>query len=263
MECSAYQCYTAIMLSRVIGCVLTVLVCVLPAQAQLSQNARYSILGQLIATEGAARVPMPLGKNGLELSDLGLVDRTKLQKELSSNGSAIAAGKVVRITAIEFGDKEIEFEIDGGGTVKKGILSRVQIGVGMGGGGTSQQQQQPERQAKGSKVTLKFANKIPPDTTPDQLKDLLNPILDFTKQTMVSAGVEALPPEFKDAVIAKEARVGMDSNTVLLALGRPNRRNTEKNAEGIEQEDWIYTGRGARQTLVTFEKGIVVSVREY
>jgi hypothetical protein len=249
------------MRSRITSCAIAALLCVSPAYAQLSQNARFSILGEMIATEGAARIPMPLGKNGVEVSDLGLVDRTKLQKELSSNGSAIAAGKVVRITAIEFGDKEIEFEIDGGGTTKKGILSRIQIGVG--GGGNSQQQQQPERQATGSKVILKFTGKIPPDTTPEKLKDLLNPILDFTKQTMVRAGVEALPPEFKDAVIAKEARVGMDSSTVLLALGQPNRRITEKNAEGIEQEDWVYIGRGARQTLVTFEKGIVVSVREY
>ena len=228
--------------------------------AQLSQDARFAILGTLIATEGAARIPMPLGKNGVDVSDLGLVDRTKLQKELSGNGSAIMAGKVVSITAIEFSDKEIEFEIDGGGTVKKGFLSRVQIGIG---GGGSQQQQQPERQAKGSKITLKFSAKIPQDTTADKLKDMLSPILDFTKQTLARSGVDALPPEFKDAVMAKEARIGMDGNTVMLALGQPHRRITETTKEGVEQEDWVYRGRGNRQTFVTFEKGTVVSIKEY
>ena len=248
---------------RVVSSVILALAFVSASYAQLSQDARFSILGQMIATESAARIPLPLGKTGVEVSDLGLVDRTKLQKELSSNGSAVPVGKVVIITAIEFSDDEIQFELDGGGTTKKGILSRIQIGVGGGGGNTQQQQQQPERQAKGSKITLKFTGKIPQDTTTEKLKDLLNPVLDFTKQTLARAGVDALPPEFKDAVLAKEARVGMDGNTVLLALGQPNKRHTEKNSEGIEQEDWIYIGRGTRQTFVTFEKGIVVAVKQY
>jgi len=61
----------------------------------------------------------------------------------------------------------------------------------------------------------------------------------------------------------KKARIGMDGNTVLLALGQPNRRRREKNSEGVEQEDWVYVGRGLHQTFVTFEKDVVVSVKEY
>jgi hypothetical protein len=38
------------------------------ADAQLNQNARFSILGSMIASEGAARIPMPLGKTGVELT---------------------------------------------------------------------------------------------------------------------------------------------------------------------------------------------------
>jgi hypothetical protein len=97
----------------------------------------------------------------------------------------------------------------------------------------------------------------------DEIKDLLNPVLDFSKQSMAKTGIEALPPEFQEAVKLKEARVGMDQNTVLLALGQPNRRNREKNAEGVELEDWIYTGRGRRSTLVTFDKDVVVRVTQY
>jgi len=249
------------MRSRILSSVVLLLVAVSTGHAQLSQDARFSILGQLIATEGAARVPLPLGKTGVEVSDLGLVDRTKLQKEISENGSAIEVGKVVIITAIEFDDKKIEFEIDNGGTVKKGFLSRINLSVG--GGGNTQQPQQPERQAKGSKVTLKFDSKIPPDLSVEKIKDLLSPILDFNKQSLARADVEALLPEFQDAVIAKEARIGMDENTVLLAMGQPNRRITETNDEGVEQTDWVYRGRGNRQTFVTFEKGIVVSVKQY
>jgi hypothetical protein len=56
----------------------------------------------------------------------------------------------------------------------------------------------------------------------------------------------------------------MDANTVLLALGPPNKRHREKNAQGVEQEDWIYIPRtGNKQTFVTFEKDVVVKVVQY
>jgi hypothetical protein len=55
----------------------------------------------------------------------------------------------------------------------------------------------------------------------------------------------------------------MDANTVLLAMGQPNKRIRDKNEHGEEQEDWLYIGRGQRQTFVTFEKDVVVSIREY
>ena len=196
------------------------------AHAQLSQEARYAVVGTLIAAEGAARIPMPLGKNGVELSANGLISRDKLQKELAENSQAILPGKIVTITSIEFNDKSIEFEIDGGGSKKKNILSNIQIGVG---GSTTQPDQKKETpEARGSKVTLLFQEKLPKEMEPAMIKDLLNPVLDFSKQSLTKTGIEALPPEFQEAVKAKEARIGMDPNTVLLALGQPNKRNREK-----------------------------------
>ena len=249
------------MLARAKYLPVLVLGLAISADAQLSQDTRFAILGSLIAAEGAARIPMPLGKNGVELSANGLISRDQLQKELAENSQAILPGKIVTITAIEFHDKSIEFEIDGGGTKKKNILSNIQIGVG--GASTNPQDQKTTPEAKGSKVTLQFPNKLPKEMAAAEIRDLLNPVLDFSKQSIAKTGIEALPPEFQEAVKAKEARVGMDPNTVLLALGQPNKRITEKNAEGIEQEDWMYTGRGRRTTFVTFEKDIVVKITEY
>jgi hypothetical protein len=249
------------MLARAKFLPLVILGLAVSANAQLSQNTRFSILGSLIAAEGAARVPMPLGKTGVELSANGAIARDKLQKELAENSQAILPGKIVTITDIEFHDKSIEFEIDGGGTKKKNILSNIQIGVG--GAATKQDDQKKTPDAKGSKITLLFPQKLPKEMTTDEIKDLLNPVLDFSKQSIAKTGIEALPPEFQEAVKAKEARVGMDANTVLLALGQPNKRHREKNAEGTELEDWIYNGRGRRNTLVTFEKDVVVKVTQY
>jgi hypothetical protein len=85
--------------------------------------------------------------------------------------------------------------------------------------------------------------------------------LDFTKHNLTSTGVETLPQEFREAVIAKEAKIGMDQDTVVLALGRPIRKSTEV-VGGVEQEEWEYRGAGIRKTLVVFENSIVVKVKE-
>jgi hypothetical protein len=71
---------------------------------------------------------------------------------------------------------------------------------------------------------------------------MLAPVLDFSKHTTGAGSIESLPPEFQEAVLAKEARIGMDEDTVLLAMGRPDRKSFQKVA-GVEQEDWIYNGR--------------------
>ena len=240
--------------------ILLIVAGAITARAQATEQARFAIQGTLISTEGAARIPMPLGKSGVELSDRGVISRDKLQKELAKHGQAILPGKVVSITAIEFNDKSIEFEIDGGGTKKRSILSNVQVSVG---GGSSDDLRDQGPAARGSRITLSFAGKVPLNITADEIRNLLNPVLDFNKQSLAKTGIEALPPEYQEAVKLKEARIGMDSNTVLLSMGRPDRRRTEKNSEGVEQEDWIYNGRGRRQTLVTFENDVVVSVRQY
>jgi len=249
------------MFPRVTGLVILSVAFAIPGRAQLTQEARYEILAKMIAVEGAARIPMPLGKTGIELSEAGLLNRDKLQKAIAEEGSAITPGKIVSITAIAFNDKSIEFEIDGGGTKKKNILSNIQVGVG--GASTSDPNRKPTPEAKGSKITLMFGSKLPSSLTGEELKNLLNPVLDFSKQSLLRTGIEALPPEFQDAVKAKEARVGMDSNTVLLAMGQPNKRIRDKNTQGEEIEDWLYVGRGKRQTFVTFEKDVVVSIRQY
>ena len=240
---------------------LMVIVCVLSSLsswAQLSQNARFEILRTVMAQQAAARNPMPL--DGVELTDAGEINLEKVTKELDKEGVIIESGKVVTITSINFGDREIELELDGGGKKKKGILDRIQVGIG--GQTTPIGGPDKEEEPKGSRIVLKFAGKAPADLTPDQLRALLDPVLDFNKSNFLKTGVDALPPEFKEAVELKEARIGMDKSTVLLALGRPNNRVRET-VNGIEQEDWIYSGKGYRMTFVTFENSVVVRIREH
>jgi hypothetical protein len=228
--------------------------------AQASKDARYKILGTVIAEQAAARIPMPFGGDGFELTDKGTVDQQKIDQALKKNGQAIEPGKVVTITAIDFADDKIEIELDGGGKNKKAWYDRIEVGVGSR---TTPVSRDDQSKAKGSKIVLRFAGKVPEDLTPQQLHEYLNPVLDFSPQAAVKTAIAALPPEYQEAVRAKEARIGMDKNTVIMALGRPDDKSRDNDNQGKPQETWIYRGRGTRTTFVWFQEDIVVKIAQY
>jgi len=244
------------------GILLAALCLALPAMglAQASKASETEIIRKLLAEEAAARVDMPFGGEGIEVSDQGKINESKLNKQIQKNGTSIQAGRVVRITNVEFGSRNIEIELDHGGKEKKHLSDHLQVSVG--GASTPGPQQSGAPKANGSKISLAFSGKVPPDLTFNQLQQLLVPVLDFTKKTIVSTSIDSLPPEFKEAVLAREAVIGMDQDTVLLAMGIPDRKTLEK-VNGVEQEEWQYNGRGVKKTFVTFENNIVVGIREY
>jgi hypothetical protein len=247
------------MLYRSLSVGLLSLIATIPLWAQISRDARFEILRTVMADQAAARIAMPFGTNGVDLTDAGEVNKEKVEADIKKNGQSIEVGKVVTVTEISFGDKQIEIELDGGGKNKKGFLDRLEVGVGTQ---TRPVSKDDPKKAKGSKVVLKFASKVPADLSPEQLKQLLSPVLDFEKRNFLKTGIDALPPEFQEAVKVKEARIGMDRSTVIMALGRPDKKVREK-VDGIETEDWIYFQRGLRAQFVTFENDVVVRIRQY
>src|SRR5438552_12796390 len=109
-----------------------VLVCLfvcLPLPAQVSRDAKYDILRTVLADQAAARIALPFGNDGVELSDSGQVNTDKLDKDIRKNGQSIPTGKVVTVTDISFDDDKVEIELDGGGKNKKSFLDRIQVGV--------------------------------------------------------------------------------------------------------------------------------------
>ncbi len=227
--------------------------------AQISRDAKFEIIRTVLADQAASRVAMPFGSDGLDLSDEGQIDQQKLDKDMKKNGQSIDVGKVVTVTDISFDDNKIEIELDGGGKNKKGFFDRLEVGMGSQ---TTPVSRDDPKKAKGSKIVLRFSGKVPADLTPDQLKQLLSPALDFNKRNFLKTGLEALPPEFQEAVKAKEAMIGMDRNTVIMALGRPDNKFREK-VDGVDKEDWLYHQRGLRALFVTFEQDVVVRIRQY
>jgi hypothetical protein len=244
---------------RAISLSIIVFSMVVPARAQVEQQARLRILNEVITAQAAARVGLPFGDTGAELSDSGTIRSDKLAAEIKKQGESVPSGKFVRITKIEFSDRSIEIEVDGGGKKGPGIMSRIGSSVqnGIGGGGSPKG---APNQPGGSKVVLKFEGKAPVELTPAAFRKLLDPILDFGSVPGVPDGV-AYDGE-TPAAAPREARIGMSRAAVISALGRPNNRVRET-VEGIEREDWIYNARGLRTTFVTFENDVVVGVREY
>jgi hypothetical protein len=230
----------------------------LSLSAQISRDAKFEILRTVIAEQAAARIGLPFGNDGVDIQETGQVNKDKLATDIKKNGQSIEAGKVVTVTEISFDDDKIQVELDGGGKNKKGFFEHLEVGLG----NQTTPVGKDVKKAKGSNIVLRFAKKVPPDLTPDQLKQFLDPILDFNKHNFLKTGIEALPPEFQEAVKVKEARIGMDRSTVIMALGRPDKKVREK-VEGIETEDWIYFQRGLRAQFITFEQDVVVRIRQY
>jgi hypothetical protein len=238
-------------------------VCVsLPVSAQISRDAKYEILRTVIADQAAARTGLPFGDDGVDITDSGQVNKDKLDRDLKKNGQSIESGKVVTVTDIAFDTNKIEIELDGGGKNKKNFLDRIQVGVGVGDRTAPVNRDDKTAKAKGSKVVVRFANKVPADLKPEQLKEILNPLLDFNKHNFMKTGLESLPVEFQEAVKVKEARIGMDRSTVILALGRPDNKFRETK-NGIYSEQWLYYQRGLRALFVTFEDNVVVEIKQY
>ena len=228
---------------------------------QVAQQGRFEILGTVISDTAASKIVMPLGANGVMLSEDGKIDDQKLRDELREEGRSISEGDIVTVTAIDFEDGKIEIELNGGGKNKKGILDRLEVGMGRPGSMRPVRKTNNEP-AKGSKIVLSFNGTAPVDLNSEGLRLLLSPILDFNKRNFMDTGIDSLPEEFRKAVLEKEARIGMDRATVLMALGRPTKKVRET-LEGIDVEDWIYIKRGLRADFITFEGDLVVRIRRY
>src|SRR5262245_9411330 len=156
-----------VMIYRSFFAVLACVAISLPLSAQLSKDAKYEILRTVVADQAAARIGLPFGSDGIELTDSGQINNDKLSKDIRKNGQSIAPGKVVTVTAVSFGDDSIDIELDGGGKNKKGILDRIQVGMGTSGTTVPINKDDKTAQAKGSKIVVKFAKKVPSDLTPD------------------------------------------------------------------------------------------------
>jgi hypothetical protein len=226
----------------------------------LTEDSRMKIIRTLGSEFVALKVPLPINKNGLTIDSKGEFDWKKNEESSLTAGQFIAPGITVQVTNVIFAGSKLLFEINGGGKKKKKrFLERIQVGAG---GGTAPLAT-PTAQAppQGSYVSIQFDKTIP-DLTPEEVKEILSSVLDFSKKSATKSFIESIPEEFQEAVKNKQAVVGMDRDLVLASLGRPLRKVREQKGEDW-LEDWIYGERPHKVIFVTFLKGKVISVKEY
>jgi len=230
-------------------------------QAPLQPQSRLEIVRYVSGEFAKVMKPIPAGKKGFKVEVGKKLDESELKTALRAHGQAANPGDTGQVTGIEFRNKEIVVEINGGGRSSFNLRDHIQVGVG-------QQMQTPLEQPgshknNGGTLVLDFGKSVP-DMSADDLMTDLQVFLDFTKEHSGAVNwLDTLPPQFKEAIQDHQALEGMNHDMVLAALGRPGHKVRERDPDGSETEDWIYGTPPARTTFVTFVGDKVIRVKEF
>jgi hypothetical protein len=234
-----------------------------PKAERLQARSRLEIIRYVMGEFARVVRPLPAHKKGYRMRVGQPVNDEELRKFAAVGGFAAGPGDNVQITQLYFRNQEIVVEINGGGKKKTNWRDRIQIGVtGMPRVQTSGAAA-PGYQGVGATLILDFGRPLP-EMTADEVKQHLGAFLDFSRQRSAAVQwVETLPPEFQQAIKERRAMVGMDRETVIAALGKPERKIRERDDDGLETEDWIYGQPPARTVFVKFAGDRVISVKEF
>jgi len=241
-----------------------------PKKGPLGDESKLKLIRYVSGEFGKAVKPLPAGKDGFLVYVGKSINQELLDRAVATHGAAVNTGDSVQITKLEFREHMIVVDLNGGGRGKRHWRDHLQIGLG---GGmpppmqttTTRQQSGPPgiQPGMGSTIFLEFT-KMVPDLSPDELKKLLAPFLDFSKQR--SAAVQwfdTLPPEMKKAIEDRRPAVGMDREEVVAAIGKPDHKVRERDTDGVDIEDWIYGQPPSKTVFVRFSGDRVTSIKQF
>jgi hypothetical protein len=242
-----------------------------PKAENLTEESRLLIIRYVSGEFARVVSPLPGGKNGFHVKAGAPIDQNDLRRALTSNGAALNVGDNVQITKVDFHGHEIVLDLNGGPKGHTSWRDHIQLSAG----GVSPVQTSTTAnsggygdgpvvvQKGGATLYLDFGRSVP-DMTPDEVKQYLESVLDFSKQRSAAVQwADSLPPEVRQAIADKRAEVGMDHDQVIAALGRPERKVRERDPDGNDIEDWIYGRPPQQTTFVRFEGDKVVRVSQY
>ena len=210
----------------------------IPATAQrMSKQTRYEIIRDFEMQLVYARTAFPMGKKGLQLKE-GVItpNGEELVQALTLWGPAVKPGDPAHISFVRIKDDHIYFEINGGPVRRKKWYQHIEVSGA--GGPVASAPNAPQDNAHGSFVSLYF-EKYVPEMTPQQVRQLLYPVLDFNARNKEQAYLDTVPPKVKEAIQAHHVLVGMNQEMVVHAKGKPPRKVRERDGE-TEYEEWIY-----------------------
>jgi hypothetical protein len=224
---------------------------------KLTPRGHRELITAFTAEQGFARRPLPLDSRGLLLRANGDLKPDGLDYEelLQRKGVSSKAGDRLVISDIRIEGNKIVFDFNGGPDHKHKFLRHVSIG---GGGGEVPVVRDNGQEPVGSRLTLLFSNYVP-EMTPDQLRALIQPLMDFNVKTPLEAYVDTLPPKLKEAILNHHVLVGMDRKMVIYAIGQP-RDKVRESTNGVAFEEWIYGEAPQPTQFIRFEGNRVVQV---
>jgi hypothetical protein len=217
---------------------------------------------------GKAAKPLPGKTSGFTIAVGKPIDDQAYRDALRLQGTAIGAGDPVQVTRLDFSGHKIVIQLNGGAKKKFHLMDHLQVGLG---GDPDPGDIAPPTdgsanhrdEGRGAVVVLDYGKPLP-DVSPDDIKQELSALIDFSKQHSAAVNwVDTLPPKFQDAIRDHKALPGMDQQTVIAAIGRPDKKVRETNQDGIETEDWIYGNPPAKTIFVTFVGERVQRVEEF
>lgn len=232
----------------------------------LEEQSKLSLIRYVSGEFAKARISLPAGKQGFEVPVGKPLDTAELDRAVATHGAAVHDGDSVQITGLTFRQRVIVVDINGGGRGKKSWRDRLQISVGgVPSVQTTSAQSGPAgfQPGMGSTLLLDFGKNVP-DLTPDDLKQLLAPFLDFSKERSASVQwFDTLPPEMKAAIKERRPVIGMDREMVVAAVGKPGRKVRERDSDGKDTEDWIYGTPPDKTVFVHFTGDRVTRIEEF
>lgn len=240
-----------------------------PANTTLQDNSKLSLIRYVSGEFAKAVKPMPAGKEGFLITVGKPLNSELLDRAVANHGAAVNTGDQVQITRLEFRAHQIVVDVNGGGRGRKRWRDHIQ--VSMGGApmptmtSTSTQDQGPPgmQPGMGSTILLEF-NKPLPDMTPEELKQLLSPFLNFAKERSAALQwFDTLPPEMKKAIQERKPVLGMDREEVVAAIGKPDHKVRERDSDGNDIEDWIYGQPPSRTVFVRFTGDHVTGIKQF
>src|SRR5208283_4163733 len=211
----------------------------IPANApHMSKQTRYEIIRDFETQLVYARTAFPMGTKGISLKDgVTTPNGQELEQLLTVWGPALRPGDPAQISFVQIKDDHIHFDINGGAIRRKKWYQHIQV-AGASGMPVELSPNETQQNAHGSYLDIYFDKKYVPEMSAQQLRDLLFPVLDFNARNKEEAYLDSVPPKVKEAIQAHYVLVGMDSEMVLHAKGRPPKKVREKDGS-TEYEEWI------------------------
>lgn len=212
----------------------------IPANApHMSKQTRYEIIRDFETQLVYSRTSFPMGTKGLDLKEGQLSPNgQELDQLLALTGPSIRPGDPAHISYVRIKGNCIHFDLNGGAIHRKKWYQHIEI-AGANGQGVPLANDQNVDNPHGSYLDIYF-DKYVPEMTPAQLRALVYPALDFNARSKEQAYLDTVPPKVKEAILAHHVLVGMNSEMVLHAMGKPPRKDREKDQTGAEYEEWIY-----------------------